>query len=81
MIEIKSDDCREAPPIKPPSMSDWENNSLEFVGLQEPPYSMEVLLLISVPNLFDIKERIKECISCACTELAVFPVPIAQIGS
>jgi hypothetical protein len=59
MIETKSEDCKEAPPIKPPSMSDCENNSLEFVGLQEPPYSMEVLLLISVPNLFDIKERIK----------------------
>ena len=81
MIATKSEDLREAPPIKPPSISYWENNSLEFIGLQEPPYIMEVLLLISVPNLFDIKERIKECISCACTELAVLPVPIAQIGS
>ena len=81
MIAVKSEDLREAPPINPPSISDWENNSLEFVGLQEPPYSIDVLLLISVPNLSDIKERIKKCISCACTELAVLPVPIAQIGS
>ena len=42
MIAEKESASKEAPPIKPPSTSTIENNSLALSGLQLPPYNMEI---------------------------------------
>ena len=78
---MKSDEFNDAPPINPPSISTWSNISFAFEGLQLPPYNKEVLLAISRLNLFAIRYLIWACICWAWDDEAVFPVPIAHIGS
>src|SRR5690606_39460339 len=81
MISTKLRDLSDAPPISPPSTSAQANSSGAFVGLQLPPYSIDVCCATSSPYFPAICFLITACISCACSVEAVFPVPMAQIGS
>ena len=44
MISTKSRAFNEAPPINPPSISDFAKSSEAFLGLQLPPYRIVILL-------------------------------------
>jgi hypothetical protein len=70
----------EAPPTRPPSMSALAKSSRAFDALTLPPYRILTELAIVASSAATLP-RIIAWTSCACSGLAVRPVPIAQTGS
>ena len=80
-ILLNSSAFRLAPPTNPPSISDVVNNSLAFEDFTLPPYCIITLFATSFPYISEILFLISLILLFASSEVAVFPVPIAQIGS
>ncbi len=57
------------------------NNSSIFDGLTEPPYKILTFSATELPYNDSMTFLIAKIVSSACSLEAVFPVPIAQIGS
>mmetsp|Transcript_18399 Transcript_18399/g.56465 ORF Transcript_18399/g.56465 Transcript_18399/m.56465 type:complete len:247 (+) Transcript_18399:533-1273(+) len=72
---------REAPPIKPPSMSCWASRPAALAPFMEPPYWMRTLDATAGETLEESQARILAWTSWACSGDAVTPVPMAQTGS
>mmetsp|Transcript_45132 Transcript_45132/g.109845 ORF Transcript_45132/g.109845 Transcript_45132/m.109845 type:complete len:231 (-) Transcript_45132:393-1085(-) len=72
---------KEAPPTKKPSMSGFSERPGAVFALADPPYKIRVLAATSAPAICPRYSRMEACVSCACSGVAVRPVPIAQIGS
>mmetsp|Transcript_141994 Transcript_141994/g.453948 ORF Transcript_141994/g.453948 Transcript_141994/m.453948 type:complete len:202 (+) Transcript_141994:203-808(+) len=72
---------KDAPPTRKPSMSGQAESSGAFFAFAEPPYWMRMPAAHSSLTLAAIHLRISACVSCACSAVAVTPVPIAQTGS
>jgi hypothetical protein len=62
-------------------MSDISNSSLAFPDFTLPPYCIITHSAVSFPYIFVISSLIFFILEFASSEVAVFPVPIAQIGS
>ena len=80
-MSIKSCATREAPPISPPSTFIKSNIFFALFGVTLPPYKTLIELETEVPYLDLIFFLIISCTSLISSSFAVFPVPIAQIGS
>ena len=52
-----------------------------FLAFAEPPYWMRISSAVFWSTAPAIQPRIALCVSCACSGLAVTPVPIAHTGS
>ncbi len=76
-LEASSD----APPTRKPSMSGHAESSGAFFALAEPPYWMRMPAAAAGDTWSEIHPRIAAWVSCACSGLAVTPVPMAQTGS
>src|SRR5207245_11802810 len=78
-MATKSAALRDAPPIRPPLMSGCENRTAALSGLTLPPYR------ICISSDFGVAPcnwlRISACPACACSGVAVLPVPMAHTGS
>src|SRR5438105_11141511 len=72
-IATKSSATSEAPPIRPPSTSGMAKIAAAFCGLTLPPYRMRTPALSF--------RRRNACTACACSGVALRPVPIAHTGS
>ena len=70
-----------APPTKPPSISDISNNSLAFELFTLPPYCIITPSAVFCPYISLILFLISFMLLLASSLVAVFPVPIAHIGS
>src|SRR5574340_123524 len=79
-IATNSAALSEAPPIRPPSISGMENNSAAFDAFTLPPYWI-TSLSATAGSRAAILPRIKAWTACACSGVAVLPVPIAHTGS
>src|SRR5690606_12883985 len=75
-----SEASSDAPPTRPPSMSSRANRSAAFAPLTLPPYRM-IRPAAIVASCAAIIRRIRAWTSCACSGVALLPVPIAQTGS
>ena len=71
----------DAPPLNPPSMSGFERRPAALAPFMEPPYWMRVALAMAGDTFVASHARIDACTSCACSGVAVLPVPMAQTGS
>ena len=71
----------DAPPTKKPSMSGLLDNPGAVLPLADPPYKIRVFSATSAPAISPRYFLISACVSCACSGVAVKPVPIAQMGS
>mmetsp|Transcript_627 Transcript_627/g.1293 ORF Transcript_627/g.1293 Transcript_627/m.1293 type:complete len:233 (-) Transcript_627:108-806(-) len=71
----------DAPPTRKPSMSGHADRSGAFLALAEPPYWMRTSSAVLASTLVAIHSRIALCVSCACSGVAVTPVPMAHTGS
>ena len=70
-----------APPTNPPSTSGWEKISIALAAFTLPPYNIEIWSATDKPYFAAKTDLMNAWISWACALDAVFPVPIAQIGS
>ena len=62
-------------------MSGCDISSAMLPGLTDPPYWMRTAAAASGPKVADTTERMWAHMAWASSEVAVRPVPIAQIGS
>ena len=62
-------------------MSGWPISSAMLPGFTEPPYWMRTFAAGSAPNSASTTRRMWAHMFWASSEVAVRPVPIAQIGS
>mmetsp|Transcript_8704 Transcript_8704/g.8276 ORF Transcript_8704/g.8276 Transcript_8704/m.8276 type:complete len:262 (-) Transcript_8704:153-938(-) len=72
---------KEAPPTRKPSISGFEDRLGAVAAVADPPYRIRVFSAASAPAISPIYLRISACVFCACSGVAVRPVPIAQMGS
>ena len=72
---------RDAPPMRPPSMSGFERRPAALAPFMEPPYWMRVAFAMAGDTFVASHARIDACTSWACSGVAVLPVPMAQTGS
>mmetsp|Transcript_14984 Transcript_14984/g.38019 ORF Transcript_14984/g.38019 Transcript_14984/m.38019 type:complete len:241 (-) Transcript_14984:504-1226(-) len=70
-----------APPTSAPSTSGISISASMSSGVTEPPYWMRTPRARSVSYISASTVRMRACASCACSGVAVLPVPIAQMGS
>lgn len=72
---------KEAPPTKNPSISGCPASSLQLAPVTEPPYWIRIFSATCGLTFLSNQPRRALCTSCACSGVAVFPVPMAQTGS
>src|SRR5438128_1243601 len=72
-ISMKSFATSDAPPISPPSTSGMAKSAAAFCAFTLPPYR----ILTSA----DSRRRRNSCTACACSGVALRPVPMAHTGS
>ena len=75
---LKKSAFRDAPPIKPPSMSGCARRSFALDPFILPPYWMRIALATSALICSFTYSRMEACVSCANSGVAVKPVPIAH---
>src|SRR5437899_3072628 len=76
-IARNSVDLSDAPPIRPPSMSAIANSACALSALTLPPYSSGTS---GAPDLATLLRNVAWT-ACACSGVAVNPVPIAHTGA
>ena len=81
MILTNFSGTRDAPPIRPPSMSGCASSSKAFLSFMEPPYRMEIARAFLEEYSLRTTVRMFSQTSSACSGVAVRPVPMAQMGS
>ena len=80
-MRANSSGSRLAPPTRAPSMSGCAISSAMFDDLTLPPYWMRTSAAAAGPAISPTQRRIAAHTSWASSDVAVRPVPIAQIGS